>query len=231
MAIGFVAQPIACAPEKFEDCRVGEFRRAAQAAINRIDIIGELRRQSVGEGKARARSACRSVLDAPSDSRTASAFEVIVTLFFVKRLGDAAQHGDESRAAITRLLREIGAAPEGFAAGSEEHGHRPAAMFAEGVKRLHVDMIDIRPFLAIDLDVHEKLVHDRGGRSILETFVCHHVAPMAGGIADREKDRLIGGLCLREGRGAPEPPMDGIVLMLQQIGASGFGEFVGHDGP
>ncbi len=67
------------------------------------------------------------------------------------------------------------------------------------MQRLHIDMIDVRPFLAIDLDVHEKLVHDRGGRGILKTFMRHDMAPMAGGITDREQDRLVGALRIGEG--------------------------------
>lgn len=42
---------------------------------------------------------------------------------------------------------------------------------------------------------------------------------MAGGIADRKKDRLIGRGGLVQGCFAPGAPMDRVVLMLKEIGA------------
>jgi hypothetical protein len=49
---------------------------------------------------------------------------------------------------------------------------------------MHVDLIDVGALLAIDLNVHEKFIHHGGSRPILETFVRHDVAPMAGCITD-----------------------------------------------
>ena len=43
-----------------------------------------------------------------------------------------------------------------------------------------IDLVEIWPLLPVDFDVHERVVHHcRGGR-ILEGFVRHDVAPMAG---------------------------------------------------
>jgi hypothetical protein len=53
---------------------------------------------------------------------------------------------------------------------------------------LHVDRIDVRPLLPIDLDVDEVLVHVCRGLGVLEGLALHHMAPVAGGIADREQD-------------------------------------------
>ena len=53
-----------------------------------------------------------------------------------------------------------------------------------------VDAVDVRPLLAIHLDVHELLVHELRGGFVFERFVCHDVAPVARGISDREQDRL-----------------------------------------
>jgi hypothetical protein len=50
--------------------------------------------------------------------------------------------------------------------------------------RLHVDRVDIGALLAVDLDVDEVVVHVGGGLRILEGLTLHHVAPVAGGIAD-----------------------------------------------
>jgi len=61
----------------------------------------------------------------------------------------------------------------------------------ERLHGLHVDLIDVRALLAVDLHVHEMLVHHRGDLGILERLVLHHVTPVARGVADREEQRLV----------------------------------------
>ena len=85
------------------------------------------------------------------------------------------------------------------------------------MQRRHVDLVDVGPLLAVDLDVDEQLVHHRRGGFVLEALVRHDVAPVAGRIADREQDRLAGALGLRQRIGPPRPPSDRIVLVLQQV--------------
>ena len=94
---------------------------------------------------------------------------------------------------------------------------RPAAVLAHQVQRRHVDLVDVGPLFAVDLDVDEQVVHHRRGGVVLEALVRHHVAPVAGGIADREQDRLVGALGLRQRGRIPRPPVDRIVLVLQEI--------------
>src|SRR5680860_932901 len=132
---------------------------------------------------------------------------------------DSIQYTDEGWAPIAVLGREIGAAPEGFAVGREEHGERPTALLAELMQRVHIDRVDVRALLAVDLDVDEQVVHHRRGLRVLEALMRHDVAPMAGGVADRQQYGLVRGLGLFERRRAPGPPMDGVVLVLQKIGA------------
>ena len=93
-----------------------------------------------------------------------------------------------------------------------------------------VELVEIRPLLAIDLDVDEVLVHQGGDRGILEALVRHHVAPVAGRIADRQKDRLVVGARRGERGRVPRLPVDRIGAVLQQIGAGRFGEAVAHVG-
>jgi class 3 adenylate cyclase len=49
--------------------------------------------------------------------------------------------------------------------------------------------------------------------------VRHHVAPVAGRVADREQDRLVLGPCPRERLVAPRVPLDGIRRVLQEVRA------------
>ena len=92
-------------------------------------------------------------------------------------------------------------------------------MLAEVMQRRHIDLVDIRPLLAIDFDVDEEFVHHTRGGVVLEALMRHDVAPMTGRIADREQDRPFALLRLGERLGSPGPPIDRVVLVLQEIGA------------
>ena len=135
--------------------------------------------------------------------------------------GDRAEHIDKAGSAITGGLGEVGAAPDRLAVGGEEHGERPTTALADGMQGRHIDLVDVGTLFAVDLDVHEELVHDRRGCGILETFVSHDMAPVAGCIADGEKDGLVGSLGFSERGRGPGTPMDRIVLVLEEIG-TGF---------
>ena len=136
-----------------------------------------------------------------------------------KACGHAAQHVDEARPAVARGIGEVGAAPERLARRRAEHGERPAALLAQDLQRLHVDGVDVGPLLAVDLDVDEQLVHHRRHFRRFEALVRHDMAPVAGGVADREQDRPVGALGLGQRLLAPRPPVHGIVGVLQQVGA------------
>ena len=212
-------------PEEAEDRRVGEFRRAADASVDLVDHaqqpVADLG-QVVGNERA-ARARCRQFREVIRQRRAV----------LLHRLparppggGDRFQHLPERRTAPARLGRPVGAAVDRPAVRIEEHRHGPAALFAHRVKRRHVDVVDVRPLLAIDLHVDEELVHPVGDVGVLERFVRHHVAPVAGGVADRKQDRAVAALRLRQGFGAPRAPMDGIVGVLQQVGRGRVAEQV-----
>ncbi len=145
---------------------------------------------------------------------------------------DLAQQVDEGGLAVTRGVREIRAAPERLTLGRQEHGQRPAAVLAQVMQRRHVDLVDVGALLAVDFDVDEELVHHLRGGRVLEALVRHHVAPMAGGVADRQQDRLVTALGLRQRLGSPRPPVHRVVLVLQEIRARLASEavLVGTDG-
>ena len=125
----------------------------------------------------------------------------------------------------------VGSPIERLAARRQEDGHRPAAVPRQRLYRLHVEGVEVGALLAIDLDRHEQVVDQGGGRLVLERLVGHDVAPVAGRIADREEDRLV--LGPREGERllAPRIPIDRVVPVLEQIGARLVGEVVRHQVP
>ena len=115
-------------------------------------------------------------------------------------------------------LREVGAGEERPTVGEAEDRHRPPPAPGHRLDRLHVDRVDVGPLLAVDLDADEQPVDQRGDVGVLEGLVGHHVAPVAGGVADRDQHRHVPGGGLREGVGAPAPPLDGVVAVLGQVG-------------
>ena len=97
--------------------------------------------------------------------------------------------------------REVRAGEERAALGRREDGQRPAEVRGERRGGRHVGGVDLGMLLAVDLDRDEAGVEVGGGRGILERLPRHHVAPVAGRVADRDHDRHVA-------RGAPRrrPP-------------------------
>ena len=123
---------------------------------------------------------------------------------------------------------EVGAAVEGFALGGEEDGHGPAALAGDGLYGLHVDAVDIGALFAVNFDVDEAAVHHAGDGGVFEGFALHDMAPVAGGVADAEEDGLVFVAGLLEGFRPPGEPVDGVVGVLEEVGAGFVGESVGH---
>ena len=59
---------------------------------------------------------------------------------------------------MPRRRRKVGAGVERPAVGGEEDAHRPATLARQGLGGVHVNGVDIRAFLAVDLDRDEVLV-------------------------------------------------------------------------
>ena len=110
---------------------------------------------------------------------------------------------DQDGHPVARLGREVGAGVERHPLGREEGVQRPAAAAGHRLDGLHVDRVDVRALLAVDLDADEALVHQRRDLGVLEGLALHHVAPVAGRVADRDEDRL--GLARARGRAPPRP--------------------------
>ncbi len=139
---------------------------------------------------------CRRRVDGRQglDQRLRLRTQFLLTLAVV--LGHARQQRAEARHAEARLGRKVRATEEGpLVVMRQEHGQRPAATAArEQLVRDLVDAVDVGPLLAVHLDVDEQLVHHRRGGRILEGFMRHHMAPVAGRVADRQQDRLAAGV-------------------------------------
>ena len=196
-----------------------ELGRAAEPSPLHVELCFEsaqrLPQEALGQGLSRRRKLaglahrvdeCRSLLGHVSPA-------------LLVRIRDRDQHLLEAREPVPRLGRVVRAAEEGLALRREEDRHRPAAVPGQRDDRVHVERVDVGPLLAVDLDAHEALVHERRGLVVLEGLVRHDVAPVAGGVADREEHRLVLGARLREGVLAPGVPVHRVVGVLQEVRA------------
>ena len=112
---------------------------------------------------------------------------------------------------------KYGAAVERLQLRRQPDAHRPPAGSGRGLHERHVDAVDVRALLAIDLDRHEVLVQYARDVVVLERLVLHHVAPVARRVADRQEDRLVLRSRLVERFARPRIPVDGIVRVLEQV--------------
>ena len=212
--------------EQLDRRRRRELRRVSEASPGRVvlraqdaDRVGnEARRERLARRRERRASLQRL------DERRRVLRHLVRAL--PVRVGDRDQQLAERRQAVPRLRRVVRAAVERLALRREEDGHRPAALAGDRHHRVHVDRVDVRALLTVDLHAHEELVHQLSRLLVLERLALHHVTPVTGGVADREQDRLL--LAPRAGEGllAPRVPVDRVAGVLQQIRACLVGEAV-----
>lgn len=124
-------------------------------------------------------------------------------------------------------FRVVGTAVEGPPIRGQEARHRPAALPGEGNGGVHVDRVDIGPFLAIHLDVDEARVHHRRHLVVLERFVGHDVTPVTRGVSDRQQNRHVARGGVSQRLRCPLLPMHGVVGVLAQVRTGGLREGIG----
>ncbi len=144
--------------------------------------------------------------------------------------GDVQEQPFETRPPVAVVRREIGAARERLQVRRQKHRHRPTALARQHLHRGHVNLIEVGPLLAIDLDADEVLIEDFGDLFILETLVLHDVTPMARRVADAEEDRPVELPGALECLGPPGIPVHGVMGMLPQVRAGFVKEAVGERG-
>ena len=208
--------------------RLGELGSGTEAAPRGVETAGQLgrgRRQQLGIQRprvARFLGPAHQVAGhggAPGDGRhqrVGLPFDLVAAL--PPGLVDGLEHTTETRGAVRVARREVRAGEEGAAVGGEKERHGPPPASRHGLDGVHVDGVDVRPLLAVDLHGHESGVHRRRRGVVLERLVGHDVAPVARRVAHGQQD----GPVLAAGPGerfvAPRIPVDRIVGMLPQIG-------------
>ena len=143
-----------------------ELRRAAEAAVPRVERPLQRGRQDVPR-RGRERLAPGPlgdpvrVLDL-GDDLVGPLRQLLAPL--APRLGQLLEDRPEPGTPLPVLGREVGAAEERPPVGEEERRERPAAPPDHRLHGAHVDVVDVGPLLAVDLDGDVALVQD-GRRS------------------------------------------------------------------
>ncbi len=208
---------------ELDHARLGKLGRPAEAAPIRVVGLGQGVVAALEEGRVR-RGPGRPGSGDPAARPDGVGQLLGVALEGVALLGprrrDLAEQVGEAGPG------EVGAPEEGAPVGGQEHRHRPTALAGDGLHRIHVDGVDVGALLAVDLDVDEQLVHQLGGRLVLEGLVGHDVAPVTGRVADREQDGPVLVPRPSEGRLAPWIPVDRVVAVLEQVRARLVGQVI-----
>ncbi len=205
-----------------------ELRRAAETAVARVIAPAQAVGRSVQRGRGDRRIVSRQVRDpAERSGQTGSLLEQLGAAI-APRVPYGLDDRRPARHPGPVLGREVGPGEERHLVGRQKAVQRPAALAGHRLTGLHADGVDVGALLAIDLDAHEALVHQRRDCRILERLVGHHVAPMARRVADRDEQRAILGAGALEGLLAPWEPVNGVLRMLEQVGRGLLGKPVGH---
>ena len=92
---------------------------------------------------------------------------------------------------------------------------RPAAAAREGQTHAHIDAVNVRALLFVNLNGDKMTVQERSDLRVLKALPRHDVAPVTGAVADAQEHRLV--LLPRQRKGLLRPgiPVNRIVRVLQ----------------
>jgi hypothetical protein len=221
---------LAAAQEELDERRRRELRRAAEAAV--LGVVGAAQVNDGGVEPGGVESARRRDEVRGAGEPRHDPLRVLGDLgpLLAPGLLDPREDLRPARHPAARAGRVVGAREERHAVRVGERVERPAAVAGHGLDGLHVDRVDVRALLAIDLDAHEVAVHGLRDRRVLEGLALHHVAPVAGRVADRDEHRLVLRAGAREGLFSPRVPVDRVLRVLEEIRGGFLREAVGHAG-
>jgi hypothetical protein len=81
----------------------------------------------------------------------------------------------------------------------------------------HINLVNVRTFFSIDLYSYVILIEKVSYLRIFKRFMGHDMAPMAGGIPDGKKNRLVFIVSFLESLVSPRIPVYRILCMLKKI--------------
>jgi hypothetical protein len=114
---------------------------------------------------------------------------------------------------------EIRSREEGGAGRGGEDAERPAQLAGEGACLGQITGVDRGVFFPINLDAHHVLVEIVSNGRVAERLSRHDVAPVTGGITDRDENRDVACGGFVERFLAPFSPIDRVVPVCAQVRA------------
>src|SRR5262245_43099271 len=104
----------------------------------------------------------------------------------------------KARSSISVSGRKIGSTVKRLMIGSQKHGQRPAPALGHDLGHELVDLIQIGTLFSVDLDVDEIFIHQLCDFRVFKALMSHDMAPVAGGIADTQKNGLVFVFCAQK---------------------------------
>ena len=92
---------------------------------------------------------------------------------------------------------------------------------------IHVGVINVRTFFAIDLDANKMVIHELAYLNITKCLLLHDMTPVARAVANADQNEFVILLRLFPRLITPRPPIDGILAVLKEVRRDGVDETVG----
>ena len=159
-----------------------EFWCCPKAAPFMVKSLGKLTVCPFHQPSVRLRAiACLSLIDRSGNpiSRPQQLLPVVLP-----EIGYPFQQLHQAKSSIAAMLGKIGSGKEWFLLRGHEDRQWPAAGTGHGLAHGHIHRVDVRALLPVYLDADEFPVQQVCHFRILKGFVSHHMAPVAGGVAD-----------------------------------------------
>ena len=136
--------------------RMRKFRRAAEAAVLMIEARSSAAPAwSISRVRKFAVALPAGSPDRAMCSVSSAACSIACCAAVLPGVGHGRQHLIEAGHAHPRRRRPIRAAVKRLQVGRQKHRHRPAAAAGQQLHGVHVDLVEVGPLFAIDLDADE----------------------------------------------------------------------------
>ncbi len=158
--------------EQIQQQGLGELRGGAESAVTRVEhrteTFGRLAAQLVSGLRRPGGGGRRFWWSQPARHGASEGLRLAYDVLTARGPGidDGLEHLTERRHPMAGTVGEVRPGQEREPLRGGEHAHGPSATTGSGLYGLHVDGVDVRPLLPVDLHAHEMPVHHLGRRGV-----------------------------------------------------------------